>query len=412
MTTTHVLLLVLAVLLVGGIWLYNSLQERRFRRQAERMFSQHREQAGDPVLDPDAVFAVPDRAEPALPEADDEPLFLPEREPEPAAWQQVEGKHSESNWAESAGAETTQSVPAPDRSAAASGTRTRLEPDAAVAGVEGAGVLPPSPLDSAIEYVARLRFTQPARLAFNRLLDGLRRLDKPVRVYGLREDGDWEEVGPSPAVAYRALELSIQLVDSGGPVSDRHLDDFCRVLYQFATDHGGAVSCPERKNVLERARELDRFCAEVDVMIGLNVVARDGDRLRGEIIDAVAMEAGLALNDHGVYLLHDRSGRALFSLVNQEGSAFQPGGLGFSTSGVSVLLDVPRVADGIGVFDRMTELCFELARQLKARVLDDRGHAVSPDTLQRDRELLNAHYARMNTSGIPAGSERALRLFA
>lgn len=392
MTTTQMLLIILAVLLVGGIWLYNVLQERRFRRQAERMFEQRRQTAaGDPALDPVVAFA-----EPALADAaEDMPLLVPEIETEAGLPDARE--FAEANWPEPIAVDPSASVP---------------ERGGAVPGAEGVGPLPPSPLDSAIEYVARLRFTQPARLAFTGLLDGLRRLGKPMRVYGLREDGDWEEVGPSPAVAYRALEMALQLVDSGGPVGERHLDDFCRVLYQFATDHGGAVSCPERKNVLERARELDRFCAEVDVMIGLNVVARDGDRLRGEAIDAVAMDGGLALDDHGVYVLHDRAGRALFSLVNQEGSPFQPGGHGCSTSGVSLLLDVPRVADGLAVFDRMTGLCFELARQLKARVLDDRGHAVSQDTLQRDRDQLNTHYARMTASGIPAGSERALRLFA
>ena len=60
MTTTQMLLIILAVLLVGGIWLYNVLQERRFRRQAERMFEQRRQTAADdPALDPVVAFTEP-----------------------------------------------------------------------------------------------------------------------------------------------------------------------------------------------------------------------------------------------------------------------------------------------------------------------------------------------------------------
>jgi len=82
-----------------------------------------------------------------------------------------------------------------------------------------------------------------------------------------------------------------------------------------------------------------------------------------------------------------------------------------TTHGISLLFDVPRIADGLRVFDRMTELGFLLAERLKGRIVDDNGRAVTEDSLTKDRQRLGAYYARMQARGIAPGSDRALRLF-
>jgi hypothetical protein len=43
--------------------------------------------------------------------------------------------------------------------------------------------------------------------------------------------------------------------------------------------------------------------------------------------------------------------------------------------------------------------------------VDDNGRQVNEDSLQRDRARLQDYFDRMARRGIPAGSERALRLF-
>lgn len=432
MTNTHYLLIGLGAALIAGLLLYNFFQERRFRKDADRMFSHSR---GDVLLgDSEPGEGLHDgRIEPRLNlHADDadsgsgpetgssflgtvvhslDRLPAMEMPPEPDI-----GKPAATQAAYEPPPAPRPRTPVPppaQPSAARTPMPSRVEPaDVAEEPIAApASALPPSPLDSALEYIARLRFAQPARLSFSRLIDGLRRLGKPVRAYGLRQDGVWEVISPNPATAYEAVELAVQLADRTGPVSESLLDAFCRVLYQFATEHGGAVSCTERKAAVDRARDLDRFCLEVDVLIGLNIVAREGQSLRGEDIDAVATEAGMVLGEDGAYVLHDERGHLLFSLANQEETPFPPGGVGLSTHGISLLFDVPRIAQGLSVFDRMNDLGFQLAERLKGRVVDDTGRAVTEDSLMKDRQRLNAFYARMEARGIPAGSERALRLF-
>lgn len=415
MTTTHYVLIGLGAALIGGLLIYNFLQERRFRRQADRMFATRR---GDVLLGDSELRDG--RVEPHI--------HLPGEEAEAASGPDISGAVVQSLERLPPSelpplTELAKPAPAPEPArATAPGqlppgeARPVLRPHAQADAEESraappAAALQTSPLDGAVEYIARLSFHEPARLSFARLIEGLRRLGKPIRAYGLREDGVWEMVGPNPATAYGVVDLAAQLADRNGPVTDSLLDGFCRTLYQFATEHGGAVSCPERKAAVDRARDLDQFCMEVDVLIGLNIVAREGQTLAGEAIDAVAGEAGMELGGEGSYVLHDEAGRLLFSLANQEEAPFQAGGGGLATHGISLLFDVPRIADGLSVFDRMTELGFLLAERLKGRVVDDTGRAVTEDSLTKDRQRLGAFYARMEARGIPAGSERALRLF-
>jgi FtsZ-interacting cell division protein ZipA len=427
MTTTHYVLIGLGAALIAGLLLYNFLQERRFRKQADRMFAHKR---GDILLgDTDIHAGMEDgRIEPRLQLSGEEeggasPSDDGRHDVGGAVVQSLESLPSTASGAleEPARAAVNQGPPSFPTEAAAPVTRPREDASkpSREAGIDLGAVapasrpaapgLPPSPLDADVEYVARLSFAQPARLSFARLIDGLRRLGKPIRTFGLRQEGGWEEVGRNPAAPYVAVELGVQLADRTGPVSDTLLDGFCRELYHFATEHGGAVSCPERKSALERARDLDQFCMEVDVLIGLNIVAREGQALSGEDIDAVAAGAGLVLNHDGAYVLRGVDGHSLFSLVNQEEMPFT--GAAMSTHGISLLFDVPRIADGLKVFDRMTELGFRLADQLKGQIVDDSGRAVTQETLMKDRQRLGAYYARMQARGIVPGSERALRLF-
>lgn len=268
-----------------------------------------------------------------------------------------------------------------------------------------------SGLDEAIEYVARLRFSQPSQSAYAPLLDGLRRIGKGIRAMGKRPEGGWEPVG-GHARAYEALELGIQLADRGGALSQEQLDRFCTLLYDFAAAEGGAVSCPDKQAALQVGHDLDSFCMDVDVLIGLNVVSPDHQPFHGQDIHRHAVEAGLVLKRDGVYYLQDDAGRALFSLVNQAEQPFREDGGDLLTHGVTLLFDVPRVKDGLAVFDRMTTLGLRLADALHGRLVDDNGRPVNQESLQKDRRRLGDYYGRMQSRGIPAGEDRALRLFS
>jgi FtsZ-interacting cell division protein ZipA len=426
-TSLQIILAVVGILFIAAVIAYNLWQERKYRQEASRLFSTKRED----ILLGEAVstehhdsYAIPSRAEyddaagwpqergkpPTAPQTAESEPQTPPRHDRPAELTkgldiQIEGPLREleddglvvPTHAENVPTSAKPAASAPDVSA------TRAEP-----GVFHAE----SALDEMTEYVARVRFAQPAVTSYASLIDGLRRIGKPIRAMGKRPGEGWEPLSGHPSHALEGLEIGIQLADRNGAITSAQLEGFCKLLYDFAAAEGGAVSCPDRHTALQQARELDLFCMEVDVLIGLTVASRDGRPLRGEDIHRLATEAGLVLGRDGAYYLQDEDGRALFSLANQEETPFREGGEGLTTSGVTLLFDVPRVSDGLAVFDRMTSLGLHMADVMRAQLVDDNGRVVTRDNLQKDRSRLADYYARMARRGIEAGSERALRLFA
>lgn len=273
------------------------------------------------------------------------------------------------------------------------------------AGIRGSG------LDNDTEFVARIRFATPSAANFGPLLSTLRRIGKPIRAFGKRLDGIWEPLTSHPRVSYDQVEIGLQLADRNGAVSHDQIESFCRALYGFAAEEGGAVSCPDKQAALEAARALDMLCMEVDVLIGLNVIASDTRPFTSEAIHKYAEESKLVLESDGTYHARDAFGHRLFTLVNQDEQPFPKDGRGLTVHGLTLLFDVPRVAEGLAVFDHMIKLGFDLAWRLEGRLVDDNGRSVSEENLNRDRARLASFYKRMEARGIPAGGERALRLF-
>lgn len=431
-TSLQIILAVVGVLFIAAVIAYNLWQERKYRQEASRLFSTKREDIllGESVsTESHDTYAIPTRAEyddaagwrldqaestvpPALtqtePTAPAQVTPIADRPMEPSTGlnRQVEAPLrdlDDEGLVVPTHAETVPvAAPKPTPPATAVATPTP----------EPTGFHAESGLDESVEYVARVRFAHPAITSYASLIEGLRRIGKPIRAMGKRPGEGWEPLSGHPSHALEGLEIGIQLADRNGAITSAQLERFCKLLYDFAAAEGGAVSCPDKHSALQQARDLDLFCMEVDVLIGLTVASRDGRPLRGEDIHRLATEAGLVLERDGAYYLLDEDGRALFSMANQEENPFREGGEGFTTSGVTLLFDVPRVRDGLAVFDRMTGLGLHLAEALRAQLVDDNGRVVTRDNLQKDRNRLADYYARMAQRGIEAGGERALRLFS
>lgn len=407
MTSLQYSLIALGVGLVAAMFLYNLWQERRSRKQAERIFGLRQK---DPILQDDSVsqeevslrdVSPPEhlsdsRIEPRIHLTDEDEGLEPDDWPLPGAAVEMPPAEPEPRFVAPPPVEPEPPAAAPSRTSPP--PRTGVEPE--------------GPLDGAIEYVARLRYAQPTALVFATLLDNMRRISKPIRLFGRREDGTWEPVLAHAARPYDTVELSLLLADRSGPLSEVQIDTFCRRLYEFATEHGGAVSCQDKAVALEQARVLDSFCAEVDMLIGLNVVSSSGLDFPSQDIHDLATASGLTQGGDGTYGLRDGQGRQLFTLATHNEMLAAGDESIQSVQGLSLLFDVPRVADGLAAFDRMAGLGFELAARLGGQLVDDGGRPVSRDSLAKDRQRLEMIYARMAQLGIPAGGERALRLFA
>ncbi len=419
-TSLQIVLAIVGVLLIAAVIAYNLWQERKYRQEASRLFNTRREDIllGEAVgMEPNKTSRVSDRAQlevayapgqtPAPAETSGPP---PVGGPTAVEHRPQTGKGLNVQVEELLGEVEDDGLVVPSHAETLT-TRPPARPPAAAPVQETPQFHGESGLDEATEYIARVRFAQPAITSYLSLLEGLRRIGKPIRAMGKRPGEGWEPLSGHPAHALEGLEIGIQLADRNGAITAAQLERFCTLLYDFAAAEGGAVSCPDKQAALQQAKDLDLFCMQVDVLIGLTVAAREGHCLRGEDIQRMALEAGLTLGRDGVYHLLDETGRPQFSMANQDDEPFCEDMSGFTTNGVTLLFDVPKVANGLEVFDRMTRLGLHMADALSGRLVDDNGRQVNRESLQKDRDRLAAYYARMAQQGIEAGGERAMRLF-
>jgi FtsZ-interacting cell division protein ZipA len=109
----------------------------------------------------------------------------------------------------------------------------------------------------------------------------------------------------------------------------------------------------------------------------------------------------------------DGADRTLFTLDNHEPAPFLPEQVKqITTGGVTLVLDVPRVADGAAALEKMVQIARELAAGLGGRLVDDNRVPLTEGSMQAIRQQLASIHEAMTARGTPPGSERALRLFS
>lgn len=276
--------------------------------------------------------------------------------------------------------------------------------------------LPPLPgVDLTIDYVVALDAHEPISAA------GLADLHtrsastgRRFRVFGFNTTrGEWEEAGRLSGGRYPHLRVALQLVRRTGPVDLASLTALCAAAQECAERYGARATCPDVQATLEAARDLDAFCADVDIAIGVNVIAPPGTKFAGSRIRSLAEGAGLRLEPHGVFHYSDGGQQSLFTLDNHEPAPFLPEQVKqLTTAGITLLLDVPRVANGTGALELMLRVAAELAQGLGGALVDDNRVPLTERSIAAIAQQLAAIHSRMEARGIPAGSERALRLFS
>ncbi|MGV3626290.1 MAG: cell division protein ZipA C-terminal FtsZ-binding domain-containing protein [Betaproteobacteria bacterium] len=353
MSDLQIALAAIGLLVVGGVYAFNLWQERKLRQRLERAF----EGGHDDVL---LKTAAPESAAPSA----------------------------------------------------------RIEPSLGGSVAAGSAIAEPAGVDGAdpvIEFSADIELGEPAGdAALHELLSQLATFGKPARLLGWDETaGVWRLLGRGSHGDCRRLLAALQLVNRAGPVHTPQLNGFCDALRAWAGRHGGEIQIDDTAAALQAARELDAFCGEVDVAIGLNVVAQSGAAFPGEQVAAAALAAGLSLEADGLFHGRDGSGQALFTMENHETEPFSEERLAaMQTSGLTLLLDVPRVANGAAALDQMAHAGMVIAEMLGGFVVDDNRVPLQDAGLARIKTQLQGICATMAGREIPAGSPRAQRLFA
>lgn len=358
MSDLQLSLLMIGAVVVGAVFLYNWVQERSLRRRLQQSFGA----AHDDIL---------------LRGGFDSALADGRLEPQLAAGAPAHGPQAEAAMA-----------PA----------------DEADAG-----------FDDLLDYVAEIS----AEAAMSEALVGelvirISSCGKPARARGLDpQRGEWEDIVRGAGGRYSRLRAGLQIVNRTGAVSVAQLATFVDAVRQCAEKVRAGVECPDPQAALKLARELDAFCATVDVAIGVNIVASEGQTFAGTRIRAAAESVGFKLEPDGMFHFRGGGRQALFTLDNHEPAPFLPESIkGLSTSGITLLLDVPRVANGGEVLARMLNVAENLASAIGGRLVDDNRATLSDAGVSRIREQLSSIQAAMTARGVPAGGTRALRLFS
>lgn len=402
MNPLQISLIAAAIVVVVAIVLYNWFQERKYRKQSREMF----ESQQDVLLDDQQnTESNAERIEPYLDERPAEPVrFAPDTARMDTPETPAAADHSPTINYQADAPRESQSVPF--------GSTAESTPKQATP-VKVAN-LPPSPADPEIDFEIRMHTADPIPgSAMTQQFESSRSSGKPVYWLGYSHlAGDWEEIAGWREDAYTEIAIIHQLADRNGAVSEEHLVQLCTMARQLASRFNGVAECPDIPSALERANELDLFCVDVDVLIGLNVVSRDNEVFSGSKIGDLAQRANMVLAVDGVYQCRNADNEVIYSLCNHESAPFTANsGTPFTTHGVTLIFDLPRVANGLAAFDRMIELAQQLAEALGGQLVDDNIRPLSQPGIDKIRMQLDQLYQRMQARGIAGGSRRALRLF-
>jgi hypothetical protein len=352
---------------VGAVWAYNKWQERKHRQLAER------------------ILHGGERAD----------VLLGAEEPEPV----------------------------PVAAAAGAAADERIEPGERVEPVLPASTeVPPMPVgepdspwaDPLADGLARLEFAEPvpAPVLWAAQAEWAGHLGKPLH-WVAQAGSEWRLLTAHDAGRYSAVMAAQQLADRRGAVTEGELAVFLDGVRQLAAQLAGVATVPDGGELLAHARALDEFCAAVDVQLSINIADPGGMAFAGTKLRGLAEAAGMHLNDDGRYHARDDDGNTLYTLGNLGVELFDADSLrSLATHGVTLTLDVPNVAQGARVFDRMVAAARQFAQGLGGVLVDAQRAPLTDAMIAGIRGKIEEIQKQMAARQIVAGSVRARRLFS
>lgn len=410
MSDLQIWLSVIGAAVVIAVLVFNWNQERRFRQQADSAFQAP---MGDALMqNPAGPHDRKDRREPAL----REPALDLDDDPGSAVIDELHFEIDAEMVLAEAVADPLSAPPEPRAHAAPPPPRplAAAPVSAAPSRQHTAVAAAPVPYDELIEY--RIRIDSDGVLAnvFADAFTQARTLGKTVRWFGLPAGAsEWEDVQPWRDLHYQQVLVTLQLADRNGAAQEEQLTALCELLESVAQTHELRIACDDVVAALERAQAIDRFCVDVDVLIGLNVVARGEGTVNLSRIVREAESSNMVLGGDGVFQLLDSRGEPLYALCNHDAEPFSVTAAdGQVSQGVTLQFDVPRVPDGLKVFDGMVAFGRKLASEVGGSLVDDNLRPLTDAGIEKIRVQLTQIYERMEARGVPSGSRRALRLFS
>jgi len=346
MSDLQIGLILLGVVLILLVLLFNWWQDRRVRRQMQEQFP---EREDDPLLGPAAPSLRPTRREPGL------------------------------------------------------GNVAQADPEAPIDSDDD-----PAEVDPATEVVIDISFSTPVPSdQLHAATHAVRRVgSKPVRLFAEKEGGG-HRARLRPGENYVSMQLAVLLANRSGPLSEIEWSELWTFAQGLTERFDASMEGPELNEVVERARQVDAACAELDAMVGLAL------QLPGALSVA---EVGRALEEAG-FLRHGPQLAWMSDLGIPRFTALFNGLLpgevqSAGVDRIDLVLDLPNSPADDQAFSRMASVGRHLAANLDAQLLDDQGRPLADGVDEAiDRQLYEC-YQRLDAAGFAAGDFRTSRLFS
>jgi hypothetical protein len=214
------------------------------------------------------------------------------------------------------------------------------------------------------------------------------------------------------AARYEELALCLQQVDRGGLIERSSLDRFTNWVESVAEAVSAGFNPPDAGEAHAIAAAFDAFCAEADVLIGVNVVAPDVP-VPATKVRALVEAAGFRLQPAGHYALEDDDGNLLITLADIDGEPFVAERIRTAAMrGVTLLLDIPRTRKPARVFNQMIQIARQVAQGIGGRVVDDQRQPLSDAGVRVIAGRVEALETRLAAQQMAPGSVLARRVFA
>lgn len=378
---------------VVGVWAYNSWQEFRHRKAAEKIFRGTQE---------DALIK-----EPSAPEEIETPAFVR------ATAEQLDGRERpriEPVFTLPQGEQVTETVIADEMPVAAATSEAPVSSSSAV--------IADAPGEECLDPMVEVSLALPPEQSVAVLQAAWREAKvnfrKSVRWIGRDAgNGEWVEIDdPSDSSADHA-HVTIQLADRQGAIDEAELTAFCRAAETVGVAHGVQIDIPALDEIVVHAAALDEVCASVDIQIAIHIVGRSGQSFAGAKLRGLLEASGLQLAPDGLFYLLDDDGKRLLSACSSGAVPFDPEQMRTGTfPDITFWLDVPRVSQGGAVFDTMLATARQLTEALDGVLVDDQRNPLADNMLATIRAKIVELQTQMAAHGIPAGGRRALRLFS
>lgn len=227
-----------------------------------------------------------------------------------------------------------------------------------------------------------------------------------VLTAGREDEGDWKRIAHGDPTAYGSFQAALQLVSRAGIVNEGELIEFRSEVENLAATLGASVVAPEMKQAIDQARELDRFCADADIQIVLNLVPAAGSAFPEAKLEAAIAAAGLERLADGQHALRDAHGRVLYAVIVAGGEK------NGEVAKLTFSLDVPRVPDVRRTYETLVRFAHQLAAGLGGSLIDDNGRPLDEQSLAAIGAELDAVDHALERRGLPPGEPLALRLFS